>query len=342
MRVGWAVSLRCDRLPSMASPSVSVLMAVRNEERWLPAALDSLRAQTRTDFEVVAVDDGSTDGTTGILHGASHLPLTVVRAEGVGLGAARNLAIEAASAPVFAVLDGDDLWLPNYIELVVGRLEAEPEVAIACPELLFAVDEEITGERYYADGHPLRWFDDDQLLHLAEMNFIHSMCAFRREVVETVGGYDPTPGAMEDWDLWIRALEAGFRAAHIPEPCGVYRLRSGSITSNRSRLIRGRIGVLERLASIDGPAAARARASLNAQRLQLHIAEGKEALRAGDLAAARSSFTNVARHPDATGRQRVGSLVVAAFPHAGRFVLSRRSSIPEGTRSVEDLRRERE
>ena len=234
-------------------------MAVRNEERWLPLTLDSLRAQTRTDFEVVAVDDGSTDGTSDMLQSASRtLNLKIVRTEGVGLGAARNRALEAATAPLFAVLDGDDLWLPHYVERLADRLENDPDVAIVSPELFIAVDEEVTGDRYYADGYPLQWFEGEQLEHLAEMNFIVPLSTFRREVVDVIGGYDPTPGAIEDWDFWIRAVQAGFRAGHISEPCGVYRLRMGSITTNRVKLIEGRIAVLKRLAASKGPAAARA------------------------------------------------------------------------------------
>jgi glycosyltransferase involved in cell wall biosynthesis len=327
----------------MSAPAVSVLMAVRNLERWLPYAIDSLRAQTRKDFEIVAVDDGSTDGTSELLRAAtSDLTLRIVRTEGVGLGAARNLAVNVASAPLLAVLDGDDMWLPHYVERVVSRLESDPDVAIVSPELLIAVEEEITDDRYYADGYPLRWFDDHQLEHLAEMNFIVPLSTFRREIIETVGGYDPTRGAIEDWDLWIRALQAGFRAGHISEPCGVYRFRTGSLTTDRANLLKGRIAVLERLAASEGPAAKRAQASLEFQQMQLDIVEGKEALRTGQLAEARSRFMRVARHSGAGPKQRAGALAVAAVPQFGRAVMARRASKPPAPRSVRDFRRERE
>jgi len=317
-------------------------MAVRNVERWLPATLDSLRSQTRTDFEIVAVDDGSTDATPEILRNATDLPLTIIRSRGLGCGAARNLAIEAASAPLFAVLDGDDLWLPCYVDRVVGRLESDLASSIISPELLLAIEDDITDERYYADGYPLQWFDQDQLEHLAEMNFIVPLSAFRREVVEKVGGYDPEPGAIEDWEFWIRALQAGFHAGHIPEPCGVYRFRAGCLTADRVKLIKGRISVLETLAATEGPAAERAQSSLSIQQLQLLIAQGKEALRTGELASGRSAFSQAARHPSASLRQRAGSLVVAAFPGIGRSVLSRRLSAQNANPGLKDVRRARE
>jgi len=326
----------------MADPSVSILMAVRNVERWLPYTLDSLRTQTRKDFEVIAVDDGSTDGTSDLLRATTDLTLRIIRTEGVGLGAARNLALGAASAPLLAVLDGDDMWLPHYMELVVGRLEVDPDVAIVSPEVLIAVEAEVTNDRYYADGYPLQWYDDHQLEHLAESNFIVPLSTYRREVVETIGTYDPTPGAIEDWDFWIRALQAGFRAGHIPEACGVYRFRSGSITTDRIKLIKGRIAVLERFASTGGTGAEAARTSLSFQRLQLAIVEGKEALRLGQYPAVRSAFIEVARHPKARCRQRVGALVVVALPALGKAVLKRRASAPAALRSVRDVRRVRE
>lgn len=317
-------------------------MAVRNVEEWLPLTLDSLRAQSRRDFEVVAVDDGSTDATSAILAAVDDLSLRVIRTEGVGLGAARNLALEAAAAPLLAVLDGDDMWLPHYMERVAGRLEADAEVSIVSPEVLVAVGETVTTDRYYADGYPLRWYDDDQLVHLAESNFIVPLSTYRRDIIEAVGGYDPTPGAIEDWDLWIRALQAGFRAGHIAEPCGVYRFRPGSITTDRIKLIKGRMAVLERLVGTTGRAAEAARRSLAFQQLQLDIAEGKEALRLGQRQAARNAFSRVYRHPQAPRRQRVGALVAATFPGLANTVLDRRTSAPVASRSVRDVRRMRE
>jgi glycosyltransferase involved in cell wall biosynthesis len=330
------------RLKRMPAPVLSVLMAVRNMEEWLPTTLDSLRTQTRTDFEVVVVDDGSTDATSAMLDAATDLPLRVVRAEGIGLGAARNVALEHATAPLLAVLDGDDLWLPHYVQKVVDRLETDPDIAIVSPEVFVAVEQTVTSDRYYADGHPLQFFEDDQLEHLADMNFVVPLSTYRREVIDTIGHYDPRPGAIEDWDLWIRAVQAGFRIGHITEPCGVYRFRTGSITTDRIKLIRGRIDILERLAASDGPGSARARQSLAVQRLQLHIAKGKEALTLGDLSVARASFLAVARDHGGTWRQRVGSLVVAGVPRLGRTVLSRRSELPPAPLSPRDVRRNRE
>jgi glycosyltransferase involved in cell wall biosynthesis len=329
-------------LGRMSGPAVSVLMAVRDVERWLPTTLDSLRSQTRKDFEIVAVDDGSSDGTSEILRSATDLPITIIRAEGVGIGGARNLAMEVASAPLFSVLDGDDMWLPCYVERVVGRLEADPDVAIVSPEVVLAVEEEITSRRYYADGYPLRWFEEDQLEHLAEMNYFVPLSTYRREVVDTVGGYDATPDAIEDWDLWVRALQAGYRAGHVTEPCGVYRLRKGSTTSNRLKLIRGRIAILERLAATEGPVARKAQLSLRFQQFQLLVGEGKEALQIGDRRKARASFVAAARHPDAQWRQRGGALAAAAFPRIGQAVLTRRATSPSAHRVSKDTLQARE
>jgi glycosyltransferase involved in cell wall biosynthesis len=317
-------------------------MAVRNVEQWLPLTLDSLRAQSRKDFEVVAVDDGSTDGTSDLLAGATDLSLRVIRTEGIGLGAARNLALEAAAAPLLAVLDGDDMWLPHYMERVAGCLEADPSVSIVSPEVLVAVGDTVTTDRYYADGFPLQWYDDDQLVHLAETNFIVPLSTYRRDIIDTVGGYDPTPGAIEDWDLWIRAVQAGFRAGHIAEPCGVYRFRPGSITTDRIKLIKGRMAVLERLTGTTGAAAEAARRSLAFQQLQLDIAEGKEALRLGQRHAAKDAFARIYRHPQVGRRLRAGALAAATFPGLASAVLQRRATAPAASRSVRDVRRMRE
>lgn len=324
-------------------PLLSVQLVVRDGERWLPSALRSLEAQTCRDFEVVAVDDGSRDETPRLLHAAAEvLPMVCRRTEGVGVAAARNVSLESAQAPVIAALDADDAWLPWYVERVLARLDGDQDAAIVGTEALLAIEDELTTERLYGDGHLIEWQDDDQLAHVLHMNFIATSWAVRREVFDTVGGFDETLETAEDWDLWVRALAAGFRSVHEPAPCAIYRLRSGSLTSSRARLVRGRVAVLEKAAArLPAPYAALARQQLERQRLQLRVADGKSAVERRDYARARREFLGVAASAQASVRQRIGSLVVGAWPGLGRAVLSRRAARADHD-ALDRARRERE
>src|SRR5512143_3392965 len=98
----------------MKSPTVSILLPVRNEDKLLPAALESIFSQTLTSWELIAVDDGSTDGTAEILEAASRLDprVRVFRSGGRGLVAALNEGLKACRAPLVARMDGDDISHP--------------------------------------------------------------------------------------------------------------------------------------------------------------------------------------------------------------------------------------
>ncbi len=317
----------------MTAPALTVQLVVRNMQRWLPTALDSLRAQTRRDFEVVAIDDDSTDETASILQRETDLPLRYIHTSGQRLGATRNLAIDAARGDVIATLDGDDAWLPWYVERVLARFERDPSADIVSTEMFLALEEDLTTDRYYADGGALRWFDEDQLLHMVRMNFVAPNHAARRRVFDAVGGYGSQMQVCEDQDLWVRSFAAGFRAVHEPCPCAVYRLRSDSTVSSRTQLVQGRVAVLERaVASLPaGAAASAAAAELVHQRRQLDIAEGKEALAAGDHQRARRHFSRVVMARGASRRERVLSLAVAASPRSGHRMLDRRGETTAAT-----------
>ncbi len=323
-------------------PALTVQLIVRDAEQWLPDALNSLRAQTRKDFEVIAVDDGSTDGTTAILHAATDLPITYIRTSGLGEAGARNAAVAAAQAPVVATLDGDDAWLPWYVERVLDHLDRDPDVDIVCPEALLALDGELTTDRYYDDGRPGRFFEDDQLEHLLRVNFVIAMSAARREVFETVGEYAWVGPMSTDWDFWIRAFEAGFRAVHDPYPCSIYRVRLGSLSASRVNTFAGHVAVLERAAGrLPERFAAIAETQLQLERRNLAVAEGKDALLRGDTSTARRSFAKVVRAAGASPKERLASALVVTSPRLGQRMLERRAAAPP-PRTAAEARRTRE
>ena len=310
----------------MVAPALSVQMVVRNAAPWLPVALDSLRAQTRRDFEVIAVDDGSTDDTTAILRSATDLPLTYVRTSGLGEAGARNAAIEVARGAVIATLDGDDAWLPWFVDRVLHRLEHDREVDIVSPEAFLALDDQLTTDRYYEDGRQGRFIDGNQLEAILRVNFIIPMSAARREVFDRVGPYESC-GPASDWDFWIRALVAGFRVVQDRCPCSIYRVRQGSLTASRTATFAGHVMALERaLELVPASLVPVAEEQLRFERRNLAIARGKQALAGGDTTTARRCFGRVVVASGASPKERVASAVVAMSPWLGQRVLERRAA----------------
>jgi glycosyltransferase involved in cell wall biosynthesis len=142
-----------------------------------------------------------------------------------GLAAARNTGIRLARGPLVLPLDSDDRLNPRYLERLAGVLQAEPQMDVVFPDFLLFGDGEGIG--HYAVGAP-----SDLLVR---QWLPGPGCLYRRTLWERVGGYCEDAvlrAGNEDWEFWVAALEAGFRASHVPEPLYEYRLTPGSM-SNR-------------------------------------------------------------------------------------------------------------
>jgi glycosyltransferase involved in cell wall biosynthesis len=204
-------------------PRVSVLLPVRDGARFLREALESVFAQTLVDFELLVVDDGSTDETPEILASVADERLRVLRQDRLGLVPALNRAVAEARAPLLARMDADDVSLPKRLERQVAYLDARPEVA------LLAVGVETSG------GARIVLPDDDAALRrrlLLRNPFAHGAVAVRAEAVARAGGYRADYGANEDYDLW-RRIARDWKLAAVPEILYRYREHPGAVTRSR-------------------------------------------------------------------------------------------------------------
>jgi glycosyltransferase involved in cell wall biosynthesis len=245
------------------SPTFSVVMAAYNAAATIDAAIRSVLAQTRDDWELVVVDDGSTDDTASrVATYASSGRVRLVGQPNLGLGAARNAGIREARGEVVCVLDSDDLWLPHYLAAMADALEREPEAAMAYTDAW--VLEDATGrilkESAMATGRPPLPPPDEPLaffLELLERNFVYVSAAIRRSVLDRVGLYETSPVGCEDYELSLRIAAAGHRIVHVPGRLAVYRLRSDSMSSDTRAMERGRREVYRLVARYELPSSAR-------------------------------------------------------------------------------------
>ncbi|HBA73691.1 MAG TPA: glycosyl transferase, partial [Geobacter sp.] len=200
-------------------PSVSILMPVRNEERYLQAALDSLYRQTLDDWELVAVDDGSSDSTPRILASAaaSDSRIKMIRRDGGGLVAALNTGLELCCAPLLARMDGDDISHPRRLAEQVAYLGAHPDTGlVACSFKHFPRTSLKQGMVDYEtwqnslQNHTLISKD-----LFVESPFVHPGVMCRRSILEQLGGYRDH-GWAEDYDLWLRMAAANVHFARLP------------------------------------------------------------------------------------------------------------------------------
>jgi glycosyltransferase involved in cell wall biosynthesis len=201
-------------------PRVSVLLPVRDAAATLLACLDSLRAQTFADFEVIAVDDGSRDASAALLAraAAADRRFRVIQGPG-GLVAALNAAAEAAAGELLARMDADDVALPERLARQVARLDAERALdVLGCRvALLDGGRSGNAGMRAYVDwSNTLVTHEAMAADMLVESPLAHPSVMMRAAALRGLGGYRAFDGP-EDYDLWLRALAAGRRFGKLPE-----------------------------------------------------------------------------------------------------------------------------
>jgi glycosyltransferase involved in cell wall biosynthesis len=203
--------------------TISVVLPVRDGERWLREAIDSVLAQTYGDLELVVVDDGSVDRTPEILGGVDDARLHVVRQDAAGLVPALERGIAEARGDVIARMDADDVSLPNRLERQHARLD-DGVGLVGCG--VEAIDE--AGRVLSSHVPP----PGDAALRrrlLLRNPFAHGSVILRREALERAGGYRPDYGANEDYDLW-RRIAREWRLAAVPEVLYRYREHGGAVT----------------------------------------------------------------------------------------------------------------
>lgn len=205
-------------------PALTVLLPVRDGERHLDAALTSIGTQTVGDFELLVVDDHSTDGTAAILaaHAASDSRIRVLRNRGRGLVDGLNFGLAQAETELVARMDADDVALPERFERQLALLAVRPElVALGTG----AVTMDDAGGPVGLIAPPTEHEAIAALL--ARVNpMAHPTVILRRSAVQAAGGYRRAYLRAEDYDLWLRLAETG-RLANLAEPLLRYRLPSG-------------------------------------------------------------------------------------------------------------------
>lgn len=211
---------------TVREPVVSVVMPVYQAAAFLAEAIESLLAQSHPDFELIAVDDGSTDGSDRILeHFAKRdARVLVVRTRHEGVIRARNAGLALARAPFIACMDADDVSLPERLSLQVSALTSRPEVV--CIGGAFDVIDASNRLLHRV----LQPCDHAAILSMALQGrspICGSNAMFRRGEVLAIGGYDEAASFVEDLELWLRLAEIG-RLANLPDVISRVRFHDAS------------------------------------------------------------------------------------------------------------------
>lgn len=214
-------------------PLVSVIIPMYNAERTIEEAIASVLQQTWQDFEMIVVDDGSTDGSLARVRAIADSRLQVLSFTNAGAAAARNRGIAVAQGEFLAFLDADDWWAADKLEAQIQALQTCPEAGLA-----YSWSDYIDQDgRFLCLGKRVKVSRrEDTYGRLLVSNFLEngSTPLIRRTVLETVGGFDEALRGSQDLDLYLRVARQ-YAFVTVPKVQVYYRLSAGSMTANLQR-----------------------------------------------------------------------------------------------------------
>lgn len=225
------------------APLISVIVPVYNAEATLLETIDSIRHQTCSDFELIVIDDGSTDRTLARVQSIRDPRVRLFTCSNQGLAASRNRGIEWSSGDFISFIDADDMWTPDKLELQLDALRRCPGAALAYSWTAFV---DLDGRFLFAK-EPSRFEGDVYVDLLRNCNFVASgsNILVRRSCAVAVGGFDATLEAAHDWDFCLR-IAARWPFAVVPRYQILYRISEGAMSANAVRAERNCLLLCER------------------------------------------------------------------------------------------------
>lgn len=222
---------------------VSVVVPTYNRAATIFESIKSISVQTYRDFEIIVVDDGSTDNTKEVL--ASLCLRNEIRnfqQSNKGAAAARNKGIAEAQGEYIAFCDSDDLYVPEKLELQVKYLENHPECGLVYSDLMSFCGDQVVCPSYFAERRPYEGWVFEKLV---ERNFITNVSVMvRRKCLEEVGGFNESLRTSEDYEMWLRFTRK-FQVGFIPKILVKVRRHPKNLTSNEQEVYDNHLEVLE-------------------------------------------------------------------------------------------------
>lgn len=237
----------------MNMPLITVLMPVFNGERYLKEAIDSVLAQTYTDFEFLIVNDGSTDHSEAIIRSYSDDRIKIINQPNGGVSNALNTGLQNALGQYIARFDADDICMPERLATQISFMLDHPGYVLVGSDAKYIDEDGAFIFQYHNNGYT---HEEIKKSLIKDCTFLHSSVMFLKSAVWELGGYDPHAYLFEDYFLWIKLINKG-KFACIKQDLIAYRLNPSSVTVDykdysktylnikRSAIVTGRISATE-------------------------------------------------------------------------------------------------
>jgi glycosyltransferase involved in cell wall biosynthesis len=223
--------------------AISIVIPAYNAEHTILKTVESVQRQTFSDFDLIVINDGSTDRTLELLQSIQDDRMKIFSYENGGLPVARNRGISHATGEFISFIDADDIWTPDKLELQLAALHKHPEAGVAYSWTAYFLDGQ---EESLFPYNPV-FFEGNVYDKLLINNFVASgsNILVRRKAIESVGEFEPTLKSCEDWDFYIR-LAAKWHFVVVPKHQILYRQSSSAMTSKVEVMEKEALRVVER------------------------------------------------------------------------------------------------
>ena len=286
------ISKRTGRRVKADVPKVSVIIPVYNVAEYIAETLDSALAQTFKDFEIIVINDGSPDTARFEKVLEKYLDeIIYLKQENAGVGPARNVAIEHSRGALLAFLDGDDVWLPEFLESQIKFLEENDFDLVYADALLFG-GSALDGRTFMQNAPSEGAADFENLLSM-RCNVVLSGSVARREAVLDAGMFEWKPVRAQDFNLWLRMTHRGARAGYQKAVLLKYRIRPDSLSGDEVQRVEREINAYERICEMITLTESEqeiVNGQLRRLEADLELERGKSYLLQEDFAAARAAF----------------------------------------------------
>lgn len=224
--------------------TISVIIPAFNQGHYLGEAIQSVIDQTFPDFELVVVDDGSTDNTAQVACSFSDTRVRYIHQENRGLSAARNTGILRSSGEYLTFLDSDDLFVADKLETLLNAMQRDPGLGFVAGQAVLIDENALPLGKVFDTPLP------ENPVHLLLWNPLH-VCSvmMRRDWQQKVGLFDESLHAYEDWDMWLRLARAGCRMGWVAHPVSLYRFHTRQMTRDKDRMTTATFAVLKKVYS---------------------------------------------------------------------------------------------
>lgn len=281
-------------LDSRRPARVAVVIPVYHA-RYLGDALESVFFQSRPADEIIVVDDGSPDPSVIeealAPYGAA---VTLLRQPNAGAAAARNTGIAATTAPLIAFLDADDRWLPDFLAQQLAAFDRDPQLDLSYTDGVYIGDTPLAGRTFMSTCPSTGAVTLERLL-AQECTVLLSAVVVRRDAVLDTGGFDVALRRGQDFDLWLRMARRGARMTYLSRVLTLRREHANNLSGTAINEVERPLSILRKtLETMPLQKHERLIAERRIAQLSGALARerGKEALRTGDVAAARAAFAS--------------------------------------------------